>query len=122
MSKKTEKLLKRVYRVVREGFNEFGEKIANPKPVAIPARFERPESLEQQMARMVRTTLAAQQAAQGMDSFDEYDDFEEDDSNWDSQFVVTELEATVPQPTVATPKAPQDEAPTGAPDPDDQKA
>ena len=82
----------RILKKIKAGFDKFGCEIADKRKVAVPANFETPETLEQQMARMVRGALSAQQQQQGRDSFEEYDDFEDEESTWDSQFVVKYIE------------------------------
>lgn len=82
----------RIFKKIKAGFNEFGEQLADKRKIAIPAGMERPESLEEQMMRMVRSTISRQMQDQGHDTFEEYDDFEEEDSSWDTHFVVKYVE------------------------------
>lgn len=56
--------------------DKFGREVPDPKPVAIPAGFKRPETLQEQVARLVRTTLSRQAEAQGFESFEESQDFD----------------------------------------------
>jgi len=48
-------------------------------PVEWPLGVRAPESLEQKIARMVRTSVSMHAQGQGFESFDEADDFEVDD-------------------------------------------
>lgn len=56
-------------------YNEKGEELMDPTPIAIPAGYRRPPTLQEQMARyMAGANLLAQQ--QGSESFEEADDFD----------------------------------------------
>lgn len=61
-------------------YNEKGEEIPDKKPVAMPLGYERPEPLEQMVARMVRVA-SNHSAALGNETLEEADDFgsEEDE-------------------------------------------
>lgn len=56
--------------------NEFGHEIPDPKPVALPSGFKRPETLAEQVQRLVRTHISRQAEAEGMETFDEANDFD----------------------------------------------
>lgn len=50
--------------------------VLDPTPVEWPLGVGVPESLEQKIARMVRTSVSMHAEANGMESFDEADDFD----------------------------------------------
>lgn len=61
-------------------FNDEGELIPIRGRKAIPMGHKRPESLSEQVARLVRNSeFARMVAAQGLETFEEADDFEVDD-------------------------------------------
>jgi len=71
-----------IYRGLKKCFDKLGQFIPDPTPVAIPAGFEKPESLEQRIARIVRSNEMTRLAENsGSDTFDEYDDFEDTEDN-----------------------------------------
>lgn len=54
-----------------------GHELLDPTPVELPANFRVPETLEQRIARLVRSERAqADLDAAGLETFDEADDFE----------------------------------------------
>lgn len=59
-------------------YNEQGEEMMDPTPVALPMAFRRPESISDMMKRLVRTHLSRVAAAEQSESFDEADDFNVD--------------------------------------------
>lgn len=62
-------------------FDKEGREVPDPRPVAVPIGFRRPESLTNQIRRMVRNELSQVAAARGVESFREANDFElEDDA------------------------------------------
>lgn len=60
-----------------------GNEVPDPTPVSIPAGFKVPESLSDQIRRLIRTSLSQQADDQGMETFDESEDFEIDDDMFD---------------------------------------
>lgn len=56
-----------------------GNEVLDRTPIAIPAGFKRPESLQEQIQRCVRHSLSEMSAAAGGETFEEADDFEVDD-------------------------------------------
>lgn len=70
----------RTYKLLKKCFDSFGRFIPDPTPVSIPAGFETPETLEQKIARVVRSQeMQRINERAGHDSFDEYDDFDDID-------------------------------------------
>lgn len=60
----------------RVGVNE----VPDPTPMAIPIGFKRPETLAEQVRRLVRSEqLSSYARSQGMESFEEAEDFDVDD-------------------------------------------
>lgn len=63
--------------------DEQGREIPDPKPVAIPAGFRVPESLEARIARLIRKDISDKAAMQGMETFEEAEDFDIEDDMFD---------------------------------------
>lgn len=64
--------------------NQKGHEIPDPTPIEIPAGFKRPETLAEQVRRLVRSeTFAQEMNAAGMETFEESEDFEIDDEMFD---------------------------------------
>lgn len=64
--------------------DEKGHEIPDPQPVEVPAGFKRPETLAEQIRRLVRNEeFQRDLAAQGMETFEEAEDFEIDDDMFD---------------------------------------
>lgn len=64
--------------------NDKGQEIPDPNPIEIPAGFKRPETLAEQVRRLVRSeTFANEMNAAGMETFEESEDFEIDDEMFD---------------------------------------
>lgn len=78
----------------KEFFNDKGEFIPDSEPVAIPVGFQRPPSLQEQIARLVRDpSFVSQIRGEGeeFESFEEADDFDVGDdydptSPWEENF------------------------------------
>lgn len=56
-----------------------GREIPDPNPVEVPAGMKRPETLAEQVQRLVRTSISAHAALHGQESFEEADDFDIED-------------------------------------------
>lgn len=95
--------------------NDKGHELLDDTPMAIPLRGYRPESLQDQIRRMVRHQLSEHAAARGAETFEEADDFDVDDdfdphSPWELNFD----QDVAPLPSKAQPKSPEAPAsPTG---------
>lgn len=61
--------------------DEHGREIGDPKPVAIPVGFKRPETLAEQVQRLVRTSISRQAEAEGKETFEESEDFDVGDDD-----------------------------------------
>lgn len=59
--------------------NARGHEVGDPDPVEIPAGFRRPETLAEQVKRLIRTSLSEHAAASGMETFEEAEDFDVED-------------------------------------------
>lgn len=59
--------------------DEFGHEVPDPTPLAMPSGFRRPETLQEQVARLVRSRLSQIADEQGAETFEESEDFEVDD-------------------------------------------
>lgn len=62
-------------------FNERGEELPDPTPVEIPAGCQRPETLNEQIARLVRTQMSVLAGQRGLETFEESFDFDVDDDD-----------------------------------------
>jgi len=56
-----------------------GRERPDPKPLEIPSGMKRPETLAEQVQRLVRTQISEEAAAQGFETFEESEDFDVDD-------------------------------------------
>lgn len=57
--------------------NEFGHEIPDPTPVAVPSGFKRPETLAEQVRRLVRSEQWRLRAEEvGVETFEESNDFD----------------------------------------------
>lgn len=59
--------------------NELGEEIPDPTPIEIPAGMKRPETLAEQVQRLVRRQVSDYAALHGHETFEEADDLEVDE-------------------------------------------
>lgn len=59
--------------------DERGWEVPDPTPVALPAGFKRPETLAEQVQRLVRTSISREAELSGQETFEEAEDFEVDD-------------------------------------------
>lgn len=65
----------------------------DPTPVAWPAGVRRPETLAEQIRRMVRLHVSQMAQEQGFESFEEADDFDsDDDDEFRSPYELTEMQ------------------------------
>lgn len=56
-----------------------GHEILDPRPVEMPVGFHRPETLAEQIQRMVRTEFSEAASNAGFESFEDADDFDVED-------------------------------------------
>lgn len=59
--------------------DDQGREIPDPKPLRIPLGFKRPETLAEQVQRLVRNGLSIAAEARGAETWEEADDFDIDD-------------------------------------------
>lgn len=59
--------------------DENGHEVPDPRPMSIPSGFKRPESLAEQVQRLVARGISDYAAARGGESWEEANDFEVDD-------------------------------------------
>lgn len=59
--------------------DHLGREIPDPEPLVLPSGFRRPETLQEQVRRLVRTSLSLQAAEEGYETFEESEDFNVDD-------------------------------------------
>lgn len=57
-------------------YNDKGEELMDPTPVALPMTFRRPESIGDMMKRLIKNHLSRAAEAESKESFDEADDFD----------------------------------------------
>lgn len=60
----------------RAALNEHGHEVPHPKPLSIPSGFKRPESLAEQVQRLVRHQVSEEAQRAGFETFEESEDFE----------------------------------------------
>lgn len=64
-------------------YDENGHEVPDPTPIALPIGFKRPESLQEQIARMVRSHFLLGRQAEGYETPEEADDLDPDDGEPD---------------------------------------
>lgn len=64
--------------------DSYGNEIPDQQPVSIPAGFQRPERLEDQIRRLIRNAIADQDRDK-VETFEEAEDFDIDDDMFDPQ-------------------------------------
>lgn len=75
-----------------------GHEILDPRPMALPVGFQRPPTLAEQVARLVRGHMSDMAAADGFETFEDADDFELDEdiivpSPWEDDFDLATIQA-----------------------------
>lgn len=75
----TKKLAQKLDELEHCHLDERGREVLNPKPIAIASELGRPETLNEQINRILRRQLSAQVAQQGHETYEEANDFEIDD-------------------------------------------
>jgi len=89
--------------------DEQNREVLDKTPVEMPLGYEKPESLESMIARMIRTT-SVQAAKAGFETAEEADDFDDDDEGeLKSEYQFTDMQEENPY---ALPK-PTNKAPMG---------
>lgn len=84
--------------------NERGEEVPDDTPVALPVGFKAPESLQDQIRRLIHTELSNQAQDAGMETFEEADDFEVgDDYDPHSPYELDENQEVEPTPSKRPP-------------------
>lgn len=84
--------------------NERGHEVPDDTPVAMPVGFRKPESLQDQIRRLVRNELSARAMDQGLETFEEADDFDVEDDNhgeFTSKHELDDEQARNPTPAAA---------------------
>lgn len=79
MAKKTPKTLDEAEAVAVARLNARGQEIPDPEPMVMPAGFRRPETLAEQVQRLVRTHISREAELAGAETFEESEDFDVDD-------------------------------------------
>lgn len=85
-------------------YNEKGEEMMDPTPVALPIAFKRPESVGQMMQRLIKNHYSKVAAAEGLDSFDDADDFDIGDDVEPKSPYESDLDGTDALPAVNEPR------------------
>jgi len=78
-------------------YNEKHQEIPDPTPVEMPLGYEKPESLESMIARMIRTTSNLAAKTNHVETFEESDDFDDDDTDLKSPYQMTDMEEEEPR-------------------------
>lgn len=82
-------------------FNERGEELPDPTPVEVPAGFKKPESLTEQIRRLIRTEFSKEAVAEGKESWEDANDFDVPEE--DAEMHPTEYEVEM-QPEIVNDK------------------
>lgn len=61
--------------------NDRGHEILDNTPIEIPLGWRKPESLTEQMRRLIRTEMSIRAQDQGFETFEEADDFDVDEDD-----------------------------------------
>jgi hypothetical protein len=64
---------------MKSSLDAKGREVPDPKPLAIPMGYKRPETLQEQVQRLIRTSMSEYAALQGEETFEEADDFDIED-------------------------------------------
>lgn len=72
--------------------DQNGHEIPDPEPKAIPLSFKRPETLAEQIQRMVRTHVSVAAELSGAETFEEAEDFNTGDDDDDEPSTPYEME------------------------------
>lgn len=59
--------------------DQFGREVGSDETLTLPTGFKRPETLAEQVQRLVRTSVSAYAEANGQETFEESEDFDVDD-------------------------------------------
>lgn len=94
-------------------FDAQGRELPDPTPVELPLGFKRPESLNDQIRRMIRGEMSAQASAAGNETFEEANDFDVDED--DAELHGTQYELMADDELVLAPPV----APRPKPDQED---
>lgn len=60
-----------------------GHEVPDPKPLSIPMGYKRPETLQEQVQRLIRSSMSEYAALQDAETFEEADDFDIEDDELD---------------------------------------
>lgn len=77
-------------------YDERGRELPDPTPIAIPVGFNRPETLQEQIRRLVRNEFSQVAAATGFETFDEANDFDVPDADAELHATEYEMDPEVP--------------------------
>lgn len=78
-------------------YNAKHEEVPDPTPVEMPVGYERPESLQDMIARMIRTTSMLAAKSGQFETFEEADDFDDTDDEVKSPYQMTDMEEEEPR-------------------------
>lgn len=82
-------------------FDNMGREIPDPTPVEIPAEFQRPESMDDKIRRMISGYMSVQAVAEGRESFEDANDFEiPDEDEFQSPYEFNEMQEEAPRERV----------------------
>lgn len=75
-------------------YNKEGQEVMDPTPLAVPVGFKKPLSLQEQIKRMIRTSISQDARDKGYESFEEASDFDipDDPVEPDSPYEAREFE------------------------------
>lgn len=78
-------------------YNEKHEEIPDNTPVEMPLGYEKPESLESMIARMVDSVSRRAKESGKVETFEESDDFDDDETELTSPYQMTDMEEEYPR-------------------------
>lgn len=87
--------------------DEFGREVVDPTPLAVPAGWDRPESLAEMVQRMVRQEAFRRAVNSEAESFEEADDFDcsDEEEDWVSPYEIVDMAPLGPSEDASPPEA-----------------
>lgn len=85
----------------RNGYNALGQEMPDQTPIELPAGYRKPESLQDQIKRLIRVHMSIAADATGRETFEEANDFGPEEEFDDMPLTQYELADLAPEPIAA---------------------
>lgn len=82
----------------RNGYNQAGQEMPDQTPIELPAGYRKPESLQDQIKRLIRVHMSIAADASGRETFEEANDFGPEEEFDDMPLTQYELADLAPEP------------------------